>query len=239
MSKSTSVSAVQAVVLLSGGLDSVAALFWAKQRYTNIQALSMMYGQPAQDAEMAAAGYAANVAKVNWTRLVVSDTVPRNAGLLKGAPVHDPTLLGVSPVNVPGRNVIFASIAAAHASVWFKAGNFDIIMGCTLEDAVGFPDCRPTFIAAMQAALRLGCARHLRIIAPWVNGSKAEAIRTISGDADALKATLASWSCYRREGPCGECSACVKRAAAIGELGLVDACAKPVMVGGDPSRMVG
>lgn len=236
--KDSNTTAPQAVVLLSGGLDSVAALFWAKRHYHDVRAIAFRYGQPAADAEIVSAGRAATAAGVDLTTLVLADTLATQVALLKEAPAYDPTHLGVDRANVPARNIVFLSIAGAHAATWFRAGMIDLVIGCVSEDAAGFPDCRQAVLDGMSSVLRQGSTRHITVVAPWLKLSKAEVIRQMSTDPVAMSAVLSSFSCYRREGPCGECGACVKRSTAIESLGLVDASAWPRMFGGDPHREV-
>lgn len=229
-------TATQAVVLLSGGLDSVAALFWACRHYADVRAIAFRYGQPAHDAELVSAGRAADACGVKLAILTLADALALHVGLMVGAPAHDPEHLGIDRANVPGRNVVFLSLAAAHGSVWFKGGNVHLIVGCNADDAAGFPDCRYSFLSRMGAAVTHGCSRPFFVVAPWINMTKGKIVANASIDPRALSAVLASWSCYRREGPCGECGACVKRAAALAEHGLVDGCTRPAMFGGDPAR---
>lgn len=213
-----------AVVLLSGGMDSVASLFWAQARYPRMFALSFMYGQPNADQELAAAGYAAKVAGVDWRRLAVSDAV-------RGAN----RLTSTSPV-VPGRNLVFLSIAAAHAAAEWGIGRLDVVIGSNAEDAADFPDCRQETVSAMSAALSAGHGRDVVVMAPWLGKTKAQILYAVKPDAAALDAVRRSWSCYRATGPCGECGACVKRAAAFRSQGIADAAEPIVMGGGDRSR---
>lgn len=213
-----------AAVLLSGGFDSVAALFWATARYRRMFALSFMYGQPNMDHELYAAGLAAKSAGVDWRRLAVSDAVRGVRNLETASPV------------VPARNLAFLSMAASHACAEWSRGRIDLVIGANSEDAAGFPDCRPTFVLAMTHALRMGLDRDIVVCAPWIDRTKRQILYAVRPVPDALAAVQRSWSCYRGDGPCLACPACVKRKAAFDAEKLEDLSATARLCGGDPSR---
>jgi 7-cyano-7-deazaguanine synthase len=228
--------APHAAVLLSGGLDSTAALLWAARAYPEVRAIAFDYGQPHRDAELACAQVLCDSLGVSWNRFAISDTMPRG-GLLTGVRDHDPTGQSINPAFVPGRNAVFLTVAAAHAASWWK-GNIDMVIGACAEDAMGFPDCKASWLGAMGTVLRQGMAREIRVVAPFVDRTKEQILRSFPADTvpGALLAT--SWSCYRglASGPCATCSACVKRAAAFAAVGATDYSAHPVMCGGDAHR---
>jgi 7-cyano-7-deazaguanine synthase len=233
----------QGVVLLSGGLDSTAALFWAKPRYSSLHAIAFDYGQPNRDAELTAAKGVAEEEGVPYHGVVLADALrpQRPLGLL--ARVIDPNgeeAFGrTDRMFVPGRNALFAVTAAAHACSWWPNGNLDIIMGACAEDQTGFPDCRPGNLALLTNALRHLMARHLTIRTPWSDRTKSEILYAVKPDARALAAVVRSYSCYRHDGPCGRCGACLKRAVAFDQQGLVDESRSVKMGGGDPHREAG
>jgi len=225
-----------AVVLLSGGMDSVAALHWARGRYETLRALGFRYGQPHANAELPIAQNVAARLGVPFTVLAMADVLNTRMGLLAGVTDHDASRFGgVNPAFVPGRNLVFLSVAAAHACGWFK-GNFHIVIGACAEDAAGFPDCRERVLTALGGVLREGCGREFHVVAPFVRTSKAALVGSLDGHA--LEDVRRSWSCYRGElaGPCGTCSACVVRAGAFAAAGVVDLSAHPGVCGGDPAR---
>jgi len=224
-----------AAVLLSGGMDSVAALWWARAHYSRVAAILIDYGQANRDQELTAAYQAAEAAGAHYNlRFCIADSLPRGQGILAGVRDHDEKAHGLSPAFVPGRNLVMLTIAAAHACTLFPNGNIDLVIGACKEDAAGFPDCRESVLAKLAEALRAGNARQLGIVAPWVHRTKAEILGLLHKDA--LESVSRSWSCYRGDGPCLKCSACVLRARAFEAAGLIDRCAQPVMSGGDPSR---
>lgn len=228
----------KAVVLLSGGLDSVAALCWAQQRYTELRALSFDYGQPNVRQEVPAAQRSAGALGVPWGLTVLAEAlrpeVPR--GLLAGHINPGPPEHGISPAFVPGRNLLFLTIAAAHASTWWPTGNLDVVIGACAEDASGFPDCRPEALDAQEQALCAGLARRIHIRAPWLGRTKREILYAVQPHAEAFELVRQSWSCYSGAGPCGICPPCRLRCDAFAQLGVEDLQQRTIPYGGDPQR---
>lgn len=193
-------------VLLSGGMDSTCALFWALERGPAF-AISIDYGQTHR-VELAAARRIADLAGVEIVERAI--TIPWQASRLTGG--------GASTPVVPGRNGILATVAAAEAKA---RGASVVVMGCVLDDANVFPDCRPDYIAALSVATRLGMG--VSVVAPFVRSLKSTMLAEASPQA--LEAVQLSWSCYEPQGagarapiPCGKCPACVARKRAFAQL---------------------
>jgi 7-cyano-7-deazaguanine synthase len=227
----------RACVLLSGGMDSTVCLFWTLAKYREVRAVCFDYGQPHRDAELIAARGLADRHSIPLERLAIADAL--RGGLLAGVPEHDPfPSTAIHRAFVPGRNLVFLSLANALASCWWKDGaGYDLIMGCTLEDTRGFPDCDEKFLKSAHKTLSLAVACSVHVAAPYVKMTKVEMLR----DAElrfgsSLAEVQASWSCYEGKGPCGKCTACVLRAEAFTAVGLMDLCAAPQMTGGDVDR---
>jgi 7-cyano-7-deazaguanine synthase len=224
-----------AMVLLSGGLDSVAALHWALERYDGVGAISVGYGQVNRDAELAAAGRVADRRGIHLQRLETADAV-RGLGLLVAPP---PGRDGnVSRANLACRNPILISIAAAEACRVWLGQRVDIVIGATVDDAPGFPDCRSEFVDAMSRAVMFGSlgVADLQVRAPWAQLHKQNVLAWCTHRPDALADVQDSVSCYRGT-RCGECDACTLRAKAFALCGLTDqGPGAVVMHGGDPSR---
>lgn len=239
----------QACVMLSGGMDSVAALHWAKAKYHRVIAMLCDYGQPNRDTELQVAESLANGLGVKTHREVITGLVRRGI-LASTIPAHKEG--GVSPAVVPGRNVFLFACGAAHSTVLFPNGNVDLVVGCNKDDAVAFPDCDPGAQIKGSAYFQHAFARHITIVAPWIDWTKADVLRLfqnkqIDGMSPlahevALSDIVVSWSCYERQGAqpkrCGVCTACVLRASAFSAVGLTDVCEKwnLRMTGGDPAR---
>ncbi len=224
----------QAVVLLSGGMDSVAVMHWAKPRYEALVAFLFDYGQQNRDQELTAAGKLARELGVPTMSFALADALPRGRGILKSIGDHDGLIEGLSPAFVPGRNLLFITSAAAHGSVHFQNGNFDVVIGANGQDAKRFPDCSHGALVKLSQALRHGVAMEVNVVAPFVDRTKEQILRGL-GEA-ALDAVSRSWSCYRNAGPCGTCSACVLRTEAFEAAELVDFCEPSVLTGGDLGR---
>ena len=224
----------QAVVLLSGGMDSVAALLWARRRYKETLAVMFDYGQPNRDQELTIGGMIAESRGIRCLVVVVADTLPRGRGILRAVEDHDGREDGLSPAFVTGRNLVFAASAASHGCEHFANGSIALVVGFNTQDAKRFPDCHPSAVIRMGEALRCCLGREVQAVAPWIDRTKAQILQ--AAHPDDLADICRSWSCYRKAGPCGSCSACVLRAVAFREAGIADACASATMVGGDPAR---
>ena len=228
-----------AVVLLSGGLDSATVLAVALSEGLRCHALSFRYGQR-HEAELASARLVAEALGAHR-----HEVVDLELGWIGGSaltsraidvPHHervedlDP---GVIPVTyVPARNTVFLSHALAWAEVLEAQ---DIFIGVNAVDYSGYPDCRPAFIEAFERTANLATragveGRHLRVRAPLVDLDKAAIIRLgVSLGVDYGLTT----SCYDprpsegpREGPggrpCGTCDACLLRARGFEDAGVAD-----------------
>lgn len=231
-----------ALVLLSGGFDSVAALHWAAENYDEMRAVSFDYGQVNRDAELYAAQWVAERRHIQWDRLVLADAVKGLGSLRSPTPGLDAH--GVSRANLAARNPLLLSVAAGHAHRLFppdyagRLARIDLIIGATLDDAV-FPDCREEFFESFTQVLALGCAgvADLQVRAPWVQKRKKEVLLWCQVRPQALEdVRLFSVSCYAGT-RCGTCDPCALRARAFAECNIEDGNAgQPMMIGGDPAR---
>lgn len=232
----------RAVVILSGGLDSVAALCWARARYTELQAITFEYGQPNRNQEVPAAQRSAEARGVPWRVVGLSDALrpEKPGGILGGVQDHDTSRFGgVDKAFVPGRNGLFATVALTHSCSWWPNGNVDLIMGACADDQAGFPDCRQGNLDKLAMGLRACFGRSVTIKLPWADKTKSEILYAISPDPETLDLVRRSYSCYRDNGPCERCGACVKRKAAFDAQGIVDLSQRTHMHGGDPARSAG
>jgi len=232
----------RAVVVLSGGLDSVAALCWARARYTELQAITFEYGQPARNQEVPAAQRSAAKLGVGWRVVGLSDALrpEKPGGILGGVQDHDTSRFGgVDRAFVPGRNGLFALVALSHSCSWWPNGNVDIVMGACAEDQAGFPDCRPANLDKLAMGLRACFGRSVTVRLPWAESTKSQILYAVKPDAEALWIVQRSYSCYREDGPCLRCGACVKRKAAFdAHPDILDLSQRTHMTGGDPARAV-
>jgi 7-cyano-7-deazaguanine synthase len=214
-----------AVVLLSGGLDSMVAAGIAREAGHSLAVLTIDYGQRHRvELERAhaiakALGAARHVElKLDLTAFggsaLTSDIAVPKEGVGPGIPV----------TYVPARNTIFLSLTLGLAEV---TGARDIYIGVNALDYSGYPDCRPEFIAAFQAMAALATregveGRPVRIQAPLQHMTKAQ----IAAEAARLGLDAGlSWSCYDPapgDLHCGQCDSCRLRARGFAEAGLPD-----------------
>jgi 7-cyano-7-deazaguanine synthase len=214
-----------AIVLLSGGLDSMVSAARAREDGHRLLALSIDYNQRHQ-VELAAARRIA--AALGAERHVVLPLDLRAFGGSALTAEIDVPKTGVGddiPVTyVPARNTIFLSLALGWAEA---AGARDIYIGVNALDYSGYPDCRPEFIAEFEKLAEIatkagveGEPFHIR--APLQHMSKADIVR--EADRLGLDAGL-SWSCYDPAPGglhCGRCDSCRLRAKGFEEAGVAD-----------------
>src|SRR5690606_1890821 len=121
---------------------------------------------------------------------------------------------------VPGRNLVFLTLAAAWG---WPRGIHDLVAGTSQTDYSGYPDCRRDTLDALERTLSLGLERDIRIHTPLMRLSKKETV-LLAAELGALEAMALTHTCYRGERPpCGTCAACVLRAKGFAEAGVPDA----------------
>ena len=213
-----------AVVLLSGGLDSMVCAALAREAGFGVLALTIDYNQRHRVELEAARTIAARLADRHI--VLPLDLAAFGGSALTGeGEVPKQGMGGGIPVTyVPARNTIFLSVALAWAEA---AGAHDLFIGVNALDYSGYPDCRPEFIAAFEdlanRATRDGVeGRRFTVHAPLQHMSKADIAR--EAHRLGLDASL-SHSCYdpAEDGAaCGSCDACRLRAKGFAEAGLPD-----------------
>jgi 7-cyano-7-deazaguanine synthase len=218
----------QAVVLLSGGLDSTTVLAIARSRGFICNCLSFQYGQR-QSVELERARTICRKAGIA-RHLVLRVDLGTIGGSALTAAIEVPKDRPLSemeqeiPVTyVPGRNILFL----AHALSWAEVlGAADIFLGINAVDYSGYPDCRPEFLHAFEQMANLGTkagttGKPFRLHAPLIHLSKKEIILT--GKALGVDYSL-THSCYDPVGEkaCGRCDACRLRLQGFCEAGLID-----------------
>lgn len=217
----------EAIVLLSGGLDSYTAGGIARAQGFDLYALTVSYGQTHAE-ELAASRRAAASLGVRRHIELAIDLRDIAASALTGAtavPKDRPIDAAEIPVTyVPARNTIFLSLALAWAET---LGVSDVFIGVNALDYSGYPDCRPEYIRAFETLARLATkagveGQALRIHTPLIELTKAQIITR--GIALGLDYGL-THSCYDPDAngrPCGHCDSCVLRAKGFAEAGLAD-----------------
>jgi len=215
-----------AVVLLSGGLDSYTAAAIARAEGFRLFALTVRYGQRHAAEIDASRRVAANLGVVRHVEIDVDLSMFGGSSLTTNTPVPKDRQIIPSEIPstyVPARNTVFLSLALGWAEV---LGAHDIVIGVNALDYSGYPDCRPEYISAFEQLASLATARgvqgeRFRIHAPLQMLTKAQIIRR--GVELGLDYGL-THSCYDPgpSGPCGRCDSCVLRAAGFAEAGVVD-----------------
>ncbi|MDR0932839.1 MAG: 7-cyano-7-deazaguanine synthase QueC [Victivallales bacterium] len=215
-----------AVVLLSGGLDSATVLAIAKKANFDCYALSFDYGQR-HSCELESAKKIARQLGAKRHNIVKIDLRLWGGSALTDDAIAIPEAgesQGIPATYVPARNLIFLSFATAWAET-LKAR--DIFIGVNSVDYSGYPDCRPAFIESFRETARLGtCAVDenwsYNINAPLQAMSKAEIIRI--GTQLEVDYALTT-SCYNPDSAgrsCGKCDSCALRIAGFREAGVPD-----------------
>jgi len=214
----------EAVVLLSGGLDSATALAIAREQGFTCHALSVDYGQR-HLAELDAARRVAGDAGCEH-RIMRVDL----AGI-GGSALTDPSIkvpehptCGIPVTYVPARNTIMLSLALAWSEVLEAR---DIFVGVNVLDSSGYPDCRPEFIGAFGALAALATKAGVegnpcKVHTPLITLTKAQIIREGTRLGVDYAQTV---SCYQADGEgraCGRCDSCRLRREGFKAAGLPD-----------------
>lgn len=217
-----------AVVLLSGGLDSATTLALARSQGFDCYCLSLDYGQRHRSELLAAARVAAALGAAAQRTLKLDLTVFGGSALTDDS-IAVPSALSTPgeriPVTyVPARNTIMLSLALAWAEVLQSR---DIFIGANAVDYSGYPDCRPEYIVAFQNMANLATKAAVEgmpttIHAPLIHLTKAEIIR--QGIALGVDYAL-TVSCYQADAEghaCGRCDSCRLRKAGFEQAGVPD-----------------
>jgi len=222
---------IEAIVLLSGGMDSCVTLAEALHRHGTgrVGLLHASYGQRTEAREARAYSEIAGfygitvklVVRLDYFRAIggsaltdVKIAVPENE---LGAPGVAGE--GIPVTYVPFRNAHFLSVAVSWAE---SAGASEIYIGAVAEDSSGYPDCRPEYYGAFQELIRRGTRPETRIeiVTPVIRLKKSQIIRRGLELGAPLHLT---WSCYQGEElACGACDSCVLRLRAFAEAGVAD-----------------
>jgi 7-cyano-7-deazaguanine synthase len=223
-------NAKNAVVLLSGGVDSTTTLAIAREEGFNIFALSFDYGQrhrhelEAARAVAEALGVTKHVVTTIDLRALGGSALTDDIAVPKGRS-DDEIGEGIPITYVPARNTIFLSYALAWAEVLWSS---DIFIGVNALDYSGYPDCRPEYIEAFVRMANLATkasvegGNALAIHTPLIELSKAQIVRR---GLDLGVDFRFTWSCYdpgESNIACGECDSCVLRLKGFREAGTTD-----------------
>jgi 7-cyano-7-deazaguanine synthase len=219
-----------AVILLSGGIDSATAAAIAKQQGFDLHTLSFRYGQrherELESAEKVAAFLNSKTHRVLSfdLRAIGGSALTEEIDVPKGRS-EAAIATGIPVTYVPARNTIFLSFALALAE---RIEAQDIFFGANQLDYSGYPDCRQEYIEAFERTANLATKAgvegksRLKIHVPLIKMTKAEIIKT--GLALGLDYAL-TWSCYDPQPDdraCGQCDSCQLRLKGFAAAGRKD-----------------
>jgi len=190
-----------AVMLLSGGLDSTVLAYWLKNRGYSAIALTFDYGQKARK-ELRCAEWVAKQLGFEHEVIKLPKTVFQSSSLLVN---------GQGSTVVPNRNMILLSIAVGYA---LSRHIYRVYIATHRNDWETYPDCRPEFYQALNLALMIGNDLQEPVIhTPFLYKSKADIVAIGHKLGVPFEKT---WTCYEgQRKPCGKCSACVERKMAF------------------------
>ena len=216
----------KAIVLLSGGLDSLTCTAYALHQGWEVHAISFHYAQKISS-ELSAAQHIAEHYGISHRVINLQDL-----GKMGGSALTDNSIAvedyqdseEIPSTYVPARNIVFLSIALGYAEV---LGAERIIIGANAVDYSGYPDCRPEFMAAFQAmasqGTKAGIEGHgIQLETPLIHLTKAEIIQL--GVSLGVDYSM-SVSCYRADAKglaCGTCDSCHYRQKGFAEAGIPD-----------------
>ena len=215
----------KAVILLSGGLDSITALALARKQGFECHALSFDYGQRHNAELVAARRIAAHYS------LIEHRVMQLGLGSIGGSALTDESIdvpqeaaEGIPVTYVPARNTVFLALALGWAEV-LEA--HDIFVGVNAVDYSGYPDCRPEYIEAFQAmanlATRAGVeGAAIRINAPLIQMSKADIVRMGTEFGVDYSMTVSCYAADSEGRGCRSCDACRLRSEGFQSAGIHD-----------------
>lgn len=215
----------KAIVLLSGGLDSLTTLAIAQNEGYECFALHVIYGQRHSSETMAARNIAKNYNLTEFREINVDMSWLKSSALTN----HDISIPeqrseGIPVTYVPARNTIMMSFAAAWAES-LEASH--LFLGVNAVDYSGYPDCRPEFIEAFKKMVNLGTKAAIEgvpfdIHTPLIGLTKEE---IISKGIDLGVDYSLSISCYQADQngyACGKCDSCYLRNQGFEKAGIQD-----------------
>ena len=212
---------MKVVVLCSGGMDSVTALYWARREHAVMAAVSFDYGSKHNPRELPfAAEHAAQlgvrheiIPLLFMNRLFASDLLSSGGEIPEG---HYEAV-NMKQTVVPFRNAIMLSIATGFAE---SIGAGGLIIAAHAGDHVIYPDCREDFMQAMGETMKRGTYAGVQLLRPFIAFTKGQIVAEgVSLGLDFSR----TWSCYKGgEKHCGKCGTCVERREAFIAAGVPD-----------------
>ncbi len=214
-----------AIVLVSGGMDSLVTAAIANSEYKHLAFLHLNYGQKTEEKELKCFHQIADHYKVPVElRKIIDITFLKQIG---GSSLTDDGIDvkkfkgdsdEIPDSYVPFRNTHIVSMAVSWGEV---LGATKIFIGAVEEDSSGYPDCRPSYYQALNALIKEGTKDgNIEVITPVIHLKKKEIVQK----AVELEAPIEfSWSCYQRnDQACGECDSCALRLRGFQQAGIED-----------------
>ncbi len=208
-------------VLLSGGMDSVTAMYEVRRDHQVVAALSFDYGAKHNASELAfarlqaaKAGVVHQVVALDFINNLFTSALLRSGAAIPDGHYAEDTM---KQTVVPFRNGIMLAIAAGYAE---SIGAEGLVIAAHAGDHAIYPDCREPFMQAMAEAMLHGTYANIQLLRPFIASDKADIARR----GTALGIDYAqTWSCYKG-GPihCGVCGTCVERREAFVLANLPD-----------------
>ena len=211
----------KAVVLVSGGMDSVTALYDTANKFDLVAAVSFNYGAKHNDREIPFAavhcrrlGVRHEVISLAFINQLFKSDLLKSGGEIPNGHYEELTM---KQTVVPFRNGIMMAIVAGFAE---SIGAQGLVIAAHTGDHAVYPDCREDFMKSMGEAIRLGTYGQIEIVRPFIALGKAEiAKRGFEMGVDFSQ----TWSCYRGgDLHCGKCGTCVERREAFLVAGIED-----------------
>ncbi|MET4560292.1 7-cyano-7-deazaguanine synthase [Lysinibacillus parviboronicapiens] len=207
----------KAIVVFSGGQDSTTCLFWAQERFEEVEAVTFDYGQRHLLEIECAKEIAAELGVTHHILdMSLLNQLAPNALTRQDIEVEDGEDGGLPSTFVPGRNLLFLSFAGVLAS---QVGAKHIVTGVCETDFSGYPDCRDIFIKSLNVTLNLSMDDSFVIDTPlmWLNKAKTWALADQLGALEFVRQrTLTCYNGVIADG-CGECPACKLRKKGLDE----------------------
>ncbi len=223
-----------AIVLFSGGIDSTACFYWARERYDKIILLSFTYGSKEDEVikqvnhkftsefeveqKIISLQFLQEFSERAGSSLISSQDAPPVFDNFDQLDDKDTTTKTAKEIWVPGRNILFLSIASSFADSFKEP--VDIIFGANKEEGETFPDNTLEFVNRMNESITLGCMNEVKVIAPFHDYDKKAII--IFLDSVSAKTEFSSscynvhnWSENKQPIHCGQCESCIRRKRAF------------------------
>ena len=212
---------MKVVVLCSGGMDSVTALYCAWREHELLAAVSFNYGAKHNDREIPfAAEHAAQlgvrheIIRLDFVNQLFTSDLLKSGGEI---PEGHYEAENMKQTVVPFRNAIMLSVACGFAE---GIGAEGLVIAAHGGDHAIYPDCREDFMRAMAEAMRAGTYAGVKLLRPFIALNKG----AIAAEGARLGVDFArTWSCYKGGViHCGKCGTCVERREAFSQAGIPD-----------------